>query len=234
MAIRPLFVAQSEGPALVRSKPIAFVWHSGMAEVQRKKSVEALHAAARSAYPGLRLMEVSRFAQTEIGVALSAFNLTFVTRTRGREISVECAFQGSKVFAAGGPFTDLFDQTSLEAKRDPRLTSSGHLTGFRFFGMDWPIEPQTAFYDWLYLNALRNRATLSSAVIAYDAFTDIAFNPDKSINCQAGAVALFVALSRRGILEQTLSTPESYLATLRNFATSNARQDDLVQGRLPI
>ena len=31
----------------------------------------------------------------------------------------------------------------------------------------------------------------------YDAFTDIAFNLDKSINCQAEACAFYVALRKR-------------------------------------
>jgi hypothetical protein len=234
MASRPLFIAQTDGPAFVRTLPVTFGWHAGVAESQRKKNLAELHAAASAAHPDLRLMEVSRFAQTEAGVALSAFNLTFVTRGRGREISVECAFQGSKVFAAGGPFTDLFEVSSLQAKRDPRLLASGPLIGFRFFGSDWPIEPQTAFYDWLYLNALRKRPELTRVVIEKDAFTDIAFNPEKSINCQAGAVALYVALTRRGVLEQTLETPETYLAALRKVAVSNARQDDLTQGRLSL
>lgn len=126
----------TEGPSFVRSQPITFVWHSGMAESQSKKSLEALHAAARRCYHALCILEVSRFGQTEIGVALSAFNRTFVSRTRGREISLKCAFQGSKVFAGGGSCTDLLDQTLLKAKRNSRLASSGHLVSFRFFGMD--------------------------------------------------------------------------------------------------
>lgn len=232
MAIRPLFVAQNEGPAFVRTFPIMFSWHPGLAESQRKKSLAEFHTAARIAHPDLRLMEVSRYAQTSAGVALSAFNLTFITRGKAREISVECAFQASKVFVGGGPFTDLLDVTPLEAKRDPRLTSSGRLIGFQFFGQDWPIEPQTAFYDWLYLNALCKRPDLANFVVEHDAFTDIAFNPEKSINCQAGAAALFVALTRREILTQALTTPEAFLSTLRTAAVSNARQDDLLQGRL--
>ncbi len=232
MAVRPLYIAEVEGPAFVRTILVNFQWHSGMAATQRKKSLAELHTAARAAYPDLRVMEVSRFAQSEAGVALSAFNLTFVTKPRQREIAVECAFQGSKVFAGGGPFSDLLDATPLEAKRDPRLVNSGRLIGFRFFGTDWPIEPQTAFYDWIYLNALRKRPDLSEIVLAHDAFTDIAFNPEKSINCQAGAVALFVSLMRRNLLAQALTSRESFLSIMESALVSNARQDDLNQGRL--
>ena len=38
--------------------------------------------------------------------------------------------------------------------------------------------------------------------MAYDAFTDIEFNPDKSLNCQARAAAMFVALNREGLIGQ--------------------------------
>ena len=90
----------------------------------------------------------------ELGSAPSAFNLSFVTVKHGRTLSVECAYQGSKVFEQGGPYVDLYEASSSIAKRDDRLRSSGRLLGFRFFGADWGLEPQTAFYDWLYLNAL--------------------------------------------------------------------------------
>lgn len=232
MVKRPLFVSCVDGPVYVQAIPITFQWHAGMAESQRKKSLAEFHRAVHAARPDLRVLEVSRFAQSHFGVALSAFNLSFVTKGRAREISVECAFQASKVFTGGGPFIDLLDASSLDAKRDPRLKNSGNLISFHFFGRDWSIEPQTAFYDWLYLNALKNRPALADAVLEYDAFTDIAFNPEKSINCQAGAVALFVALSRRGLLNSALAGPEAYLATLRAAVVSNARQDDLKQGSL--
>lgn len=233
MASRPIFVAQTDGPAFVRAVPITFPWHPGVAASQRKRNLDELHNAAMLARPGLRIMEISRFAQTDAGVALSAFNLTFVTR-KGREISVECAFQASKVFERGGPFIDLLDATPLAAKRDSRLTNSGHLRAFQFFGTDWPIEPQTVFYDWIYLNALHKQPELAEVVLAHEAFTDIAFNPEKSINCQAGAVALFVSLTRRKILDSVLASPEDFLATMRSNSVSNARQDDLSQARLDL
>lgn len=86
-------------------------------------------------------------SEHQIGVRMSAFNLTIHTRGNRREIPVECAFQAAKVFTKGGPYTDLLDALPLVAKRDPRLQSSGHLAAFRFLDQDWPLEPLTAFYD---------------------------------------------------------------------------------------
>ena len=65
-----------------------------------------------------------------------------------------------------------------------------------------PLIPRTAFYDWLYINALMENADLAEQVMEYDAFTDIEFNPNKSINCQARAAALFVAMKKLGRLEE--------------------------------
>lgn len=68
---------------------------------------------------------------------------------------LEMAFQGSKVFAAGGPFTDIYHaKDSRDAKRDPRLKESGPLIGFPFENVNFPLGPKTAFYDWLYINSL--------------------------------------------------------------------------------
>ena len=59
----------------------------------------------------------------------------------------------------------------------------GAFTGFSFLGSDWGLEPQSAFYDWLYINALLSRQDLAEQVTDYSAFTDIEFNPERSINC---------------------------------------------------
>ena len=174
-------------------------------------SAKSLYEAAQEVYPNARILEVSRMSEDSLGEQLSAFNLTFKTGLSGQEISVECAFQASKVFEHGGPFLDLLEVSPADAKRDPRLQESGRLTGFRFFGQDWPNIPPTAFYDWVYINALHRQPTLAEAVTHFDIFTDIAFNPGKSINCQANAVALYVALVRRGELQAALSSREAFL-----------------------
>ena len=65
-----------------------------------------------------------------------------------------------------------------------------------------PLNPKAFFYDWLYINAVLENPLLAAERLKYNAFTDIEFNPEKSINCQAKAAALFVALSRQGKIEQ--------------------------------
>ncbi|WP_420828768.1 DarT1-associated NADAR antitoxin family protein [Leisingera aquaemixtae] len=143
---------------------------------------------------------------------------------------VECGFQASNAFENGGPFLDLLNASPADAKRDPRLQESGRLTGFRFFKEEWPNKPPKAFYDWIYLNALHRQRELAEAVIHYDIFTDIAFNPEKSINCRAGAVALYVALSRRGELLKALSSREAFLDVEANATIKDDGQG--VQGSL--
>ena len=230
MAERPLFIPSTEGPALVRTKYVEFQWFPGMAASQKQKSVDSLHAAALK-LPGIsRVLEVSSKSREELGIALSAFNLTFTTLKHNRTFSVECAYQGSKVFERGGPFVDMFGMTSREAKKDDRLRSSGRLTGFRFFGTDWGLEPQTAFYDWLYINALKKQPSVTEQLLEYSAFTDIEFNPERSINCQAYSVALYISLHKRHLLEEATSSKEVFLRTVGTAAISNARQDETVQG----
>ncbi|KHL24173.1 hypothetical protein PK98_15310 [Croceibacterium mercuriale] len=233
MARRPVFVPQPDGPAPVRTEQVEFTWHPGLSLSQKRQSIAALHHASREGL-GLRsVLEISSKSPDAVGVALSAFNLTFCPPGRIRPLSVECAFQGSKVFADGGPFTDLFDATSRDAKRDERLQSSGRLTGFRFMdGRDWGLEPQSAFYDWLYLNALAGRPDLAAEVLRHEAFTDIEFNPEKSINCQAYSVALFASFSRARRLQQAMRDAESFLDVVSSRPVNNARQDDTLQGSL--
>ncbi|MBV6423678.1 MAG: hypothetical protein NAOJABEB_01481 [Steroidobacteraceae bacterium] len=209
-----------------------FRWFPGMAPSQKQKSVDSLHAAALQ-LPGIsRVLEVSSKSREELGVALSAFNLSFTTVKHNRTFSVECAYQGSKVFEKGGPYTDILGMSSREAKKDGRLRDSGRLVGFRFFGTDWGLEPLTAFYDWLYINALKKQPSVTDQLLGYSAFTDIEFNPERSINCQAYSVALYVSLHRRGLLEKATSSKDAFLQTVGSAMISNARQDETTQGGL--
>lgn len=232
MAKRPIFIPDTSGQSPVRTQYVDFQWHPGLAVSQKQKSVASLHEAARALLGVDRVLEVSSKSHEKLGVALSAFNLTFMVATLGRPLSVECAFQGSKVFEHGGPFTYMFAMAPRDAKRDDRLQTSGRLTGFRFMGRDWGLEPQTAFYDWLYISALKARRDLAEGLSKYSAFTDIEFNPEKSINCQAYSVALFVSLQRANLLEQATSSQEAFLEFLSSRSVNNAHQNDTLQHRL--
>ncbi|TOQ17962.1 DarT1-associated NADAR antitoxin family protein, partial [Vibrio parahaemolyticus] len=82
-----------------------------------QKSIQSLHQEAK-VYGYNDLLEISSKSEVELGVSLSAFNLKITTKKHQRSFSVESAFQGSKVFERGGPYTDLFLADSLSAKRD--------------------------------------------------------------------------------------------------------------------
>jgi hypothetical protein len=113
---------------------------------------------------------------------------------------------------------------------DRRLTTSGDLVAFRYFGETWPLQPPTAFYDWLYISALIENSNLAEQVLHFDAFTDIAFNPKKSQSCQARALAMFVALKGNRMLPENQLAKSDFLALI----TGNAEgMRGTVQPRFP-
>lgn len=204
MAERPVFAPVARGTRLVDEIPVRFAWHAGMAPSQKKKNVATLHEAAarRGVAP---LLEISSKSNDELGQELSAFNLKM--NVHGRETTIECAYQGSKVFAEGGPFHDLyFAESSRDARRDERLRQHGRLTGFHFEDTDYPLSPTTAFYDWLYINALFRQRSRMESLQQYAGFTDIEFNPERSLNCQARSAAMFVALEKRQLIEDAIES----------------------------
>lgn len=208
MANRPVFLADKTAPFFFE-RGVEFEWMPGLSAAQKQRSCRNLHAAFVQRYPGRRVLEISSKSTEPLGVALSAFNLMLTVD--GVRRPVECVFQGGKVFEDGGPYTDLLDASPRDAKRDERLRTSGLLTGFRLGAAEFPLRPKTFFYDWLYLNALHQNPDLAGQLLAYDAFTDIEFNPQKSLNCQARAAATYVGLHRAGLLEAALSAPQAYL-----------------------
>lgn len=160
----------------------------------------------------MKILEISSKSYLPLGVKLSAFNLKI---TIGSVITtVESAFQSAKVFERGGPYTDLLTKPSIVAKKESRLKESGTLKSFISNGTVFPLEPKTFFYDWLYIHAIAEDQVLSSEICQYSAFTDIEFNPSKSINCQARSAAIFVSLSDHGLLKKALETPESFKKTV--------------------
>lgn len=232
MANRPIFIPQPSGDLLVLTEFVEFKWSPGMAVSQKQKSISALHSAARQQELCNKPLEISSKSESALGVSLSAFNLRAKTKKEGRVYSVETLFQSSKVFENGGPYRDLLYGTSRGAKKDQRLRESGRLVGFNLFGQEWPLEPKTAFYDWVYLNTLAKNEGLSDELVGYDAFTDIEFNPKKSINCQAYSVALFRALTMRSIIGDVLNDRETYFGVIGGRPVSNAGENTQYQARL--
>ena len=197
MAKRKTFVVSLND--IFEEKEIDFVFYSGFSITQKQKSIESLHNAIKELYYDAEILEISSKSPTELGRKLSAFNLKL------DGIALENIFQSSKVFEYGGPYEDLLSKTPIEAKKDPRIKDSGRIIGFKYQGINYPTIPKTLFYDWIYCQALYSDKELMSSIINYDFFTDIEFNHEKSLNCQARSAAIFVSLYQKGLLEECLA-----------------------------
>lgn len=233
MAKRPIFIPNVGNLPFVREELVEFEWYAGFAKVQAQKSIASLHESA--AKKGIAtVLEISSKSNDRLGISLSAFNLMLEVEDNQR-MSVECAYQGSKVFEKGGPYTDLYFVSSREAKTDERLRNSGNLIAFSFLGKEFPTQPMTAFYDWLYITALCQNRDLSEKLFYFKGFSDIAFNPNKSINCQAHAAALFVSLHQSGGIESVIENVESYISLITSKKLSSSHTNQTVkQLELPL
>ncbi len=209
MANRPIFTVLDQRPYFTEVDT-EFQFFSGFSETQKQKSIESLHGSFLRNHPGRNPLEISTKSTNPVGVALSAFNLK-IRLVSGDECPLESVFQGSKVFEKGGPYTDLLTRFPWEAKKDSRLRTSGDIVSFQLGEQIFATEPKTFFYDWLYVTAVNCDPVLSDEIIKYDAFTDIEFNPKKSINCQARSAAIFVSLARQRLLDEALVSPAAFL-----------------------
>lgn len=199
MAKRIVFEAIKAKP-YVAAHEIEFEWNKGLNVKQKQKNIAAVHASFLEKYPDKRILENSSKSTQDGGSELSAFNLQKFVPSLGKSIPVENVFQGSKVFEsiADNPknIPSLYTLPPLEAKRE--AAKHGRIVGFTFEGQEFPTEPKTAFYDYIYCNALFENPSLAKLLLSYDSFSDIEFNSERSLNCQARAAALFVSLNRRG------------------------------------
>ena len=229
MAKRPIFIPQYSGNLLVRTEYIDFKWFAGMTTSQKQKSVHSFHSAAMSIGACQSPLEISTKSLVDLGVGLSAFNLKITTQKLAKTFTVESAYQSSKVFENGGPYKDLLEAPSLAAKRDPRLKESGNLIHFDFFGDRWDLEPKTAFYDWVYINALHKNELAVVELNGYDSFTDIEFNPIKSLNCQAYSVALYKSLAERKLITKATTSKSDYFEIIKSVSVNNSQENTAIQ-----
>jgi len=222
MAVRPIFVPALMGNTLVDRIPVEFEWFPGFSKEQKQRSISSLHENSVKKLGLSSILEISSKSADALGVALSAFNLK--RDLEGYASSIESLFQGSKVFVSGGPYVDIYSRSSLDAKRDPRLKTSGKLVEFDFFGERWPLFPRSAFYDWLYISTLLQHRDRLVKLLNYDAFTDIEFNPQKSINCQAYSAALLVSLLRRGLIDaDKMLCAKEFLELVSKYEAADSR-----------
>ena len=187
MAKRPAWTIEN---GKIISKDFEFAWNGGFAISQKRKNINALHQAIEDA-TGQTALEISSKGEVELGNQLSAFNM----KTTG--VFIENVFQASKRYENGGPYLDLLDVAPKDAKRDERHKISGKLVAFVRNGEDWPLEPKTVFYDYIYVLAVIENFGCELDINEYNWFTDIEFNPGKSINCQARAVAIYKLIQEK-------------------------------------
>ncbi len=227
MAKRPVFLPEIRDGA-VRQEMITFDWYPGFSVQQKQRSIRSLHdsAALEFGWDPNYTLEVSTKSHQRLGVSLSAFNLTLprpkwyadLVPDSPHRLSLESIYQGSKVFAEGrGPHLELYQATPREAKRfmsehGLRLEAP---VSFRYGEDEWLTQPgKTTFYDYIYLKALQHaegHETLDLGRLSEaNAFTDIEFNPEKSLNCQARSCALYVVLSQRHQLETALADIDAF------------------------
>ena len=214
MAIRPVFqICVDRAPPWFQVREIDFTWHAGFSRSQARKSVESLHTQFLTQFPGRRLLEVSSASSVALGQALSAFTLQVAgdNGISGESVPLEVAYQGSKVFRHHGRLVEAYGLAPREAKRQAALRhTEDELVAFEHEGVRWPLEPTTAFYDWLYLTALAANESMSAELVEYDAFTDVKFNPAKSSSTQARSAALYVGLAIHGDLQTAMSSAEEF------------------------
>jgi len=97
--------------------------------------------------------------------------------------------------------------TPLEAKRlikgkveENKLS----LTGFKCFDINFPLNPTTLFYDYIYVIALSQNYDIVTQIIDYDCFTDVEFNHKKQFASQARSCAIYKYLHSQNAVKETL------------------------------
>lgn len=223
LAKRPIFFPnpQSSDSHPVIEQLIEFQWYPGFSLAQKQKSIVALHSAILSSTSLICPLEISSKSPSSLGVELSAFNLQLSFRSScALTASVETVYQGSKTFN-GCPRSDgdRFALGPRESRHRAReLGDKGRFSGWEIGRYKFPLSSGVDFYNWLYLGALHQSPEVLRKLASYDCFTDIEFNPQKSLACQARSAAL----AKYHVLNECSLLP--YLRKVSSFHDTKANK----------
>jgi type I restriction enzyme M protein len=197
-ATRMYFLVQNDS---VIEKTVEFNFYSGFSSVQKQKSIQSFHEVIKTDEQNeLTILEVSRKSTNPLGELLSAFNLKY-----NGKYSVESIYQASKVFNDNIQFTSLIEKSPGDAKsfvKEYIKKNNVSLSHFNYFGKKIELKPESLFYDYLYIEALKYNKDISSKLMEFNCFTDIEFNHKKQISSQARSCALFVLLTKMNLLDK--------------------------------
>ena len=122
MANRPFFIPSQNKEELVTTNSVEFTWFSGFAKSQKQKSISSFHENISKEFNLNKILEISTKSENKLGIQLSAFNLRI--NYKNKVYSLESLFQGSKIFTDQGPNEDIYDKSSIDAKKDERIKRS--------------------------------------------------------------------------------------------------------------
>lgn len=216
MAKRLLFSARTDKNSIVVTREeIEFEWIGGFAHSQKIRRL----AKFREKLPKNIIdkhIEVSSGSDTVYGKNLSAFNLKYSSGDL-KGYTVESVYQGSKIFTSGGPYQELYNRPSIVAKKDSRIRVNDPMIGFQLWDDDWPLIPPTGFYNYLYFLALIQNYELITAASTFEFFSDLEFNHEKAISCQAESLAIFFALHRQNKVNEILQDKRDFLDVISDI-----------------
>lgn len=207
-AIRPAFICIDNK---LYQEYYTFEFFAGFSLSQKRKTIDSFHNVIKSRGI-INILEVSRKNENELGVKLSAFNLKI--NINNTKYPVECIYQASKVFN-DLKFTECLDMYPGDAKKYVKGKAEDlnlFLSGFNCFGKEFPLEPKSLFYDYLYVIALSQNEELSKQIIQYDCFTDIEFNHKKQYASQARSCALYKYLFLNKCVNDFINNPMAYVS----------------------
>lgn len=199
---------------------IDFKWFPGLSKSQYKKSSSSLINVFNKKHSNdnLSVLEISTASNNHLGIKCSAFNLRVIA-SNSKVYTVEQIFQAAKYF--DGDSDEVQEKRALQIlnKKSPygakkltrELGQKQKLVKFRIEGKNYVTCPQTAFYNWVYVNVLYKHKELAEGICKYQGFSDIYFNPKRSINTQAEACARYVYLVKTGMLDHALESFDNFI-----------------------
>lgn len=204
----------------MKMMPVNFRWQSGWNRQAKQMSAHNLHQGFLNKHPQAKLLEISSVGKNKIGVQTSAMHLNVYTSNPAKhglrtstvnsngkpygKFKVENVFQAGKVFQGQTPEQHqqstqrILNMNPVQAKHTTKaMNSRSQLKGFKMFGHQFPLQPKTDYYDYVYMHGLAQHPKLGKQIASHNAFSDFFAVPGKTINTQSKSCTLFTSLVKK-------------------------------------
>lgn len=161
-------------------------------------------------------LDVSHRTDYDQGRVLNENNLKLTIGKRS--VSVRNMIKNCTIYQGNKHYDDFVETVEVDGVKKKRRTKLTRPIRYEYQDVIFALDQEQALVDALVFDALKSHPDLVKMLkeVGYNVFSDRQYSPERSSFCVADSLALYVALSKEGVLDDYYQNSELY-KTARSY-----------------